>query len=308
MQKNNIKGSLILLLAALLWGMAFVVQCEAADKISPFAFNGIRCILGSFVLSVFLIISNKMTIKKFKKIDKKVIFRNILIGLVCGIILMFAVNFQQCGISYYPKDVSASARSGFITALYVILVPIFSVFIKKKISLTVWLGVIIAMIGIYLLCLKNGFHGIYLGDYLMFGCAVTFAFHILFVDKFCTSVNGVVLSMLQFLFCGIFSLMVSFAFETPTTTDIIIDAFPQILYMSIVSCGMAYTLQIIGQKYAEPAVASISMSFEGVFAALGGWIFLKDSLDSRELLGCVLVFVAVVIAQMPTPKFLTKRN
>jgi len=306
MQKNNIKGSLILLLAALLWGFAFVAQCDASDKISPFAFNCMRSLIGSFVLAVYILIKDKFIVGNQSKalISKS----NIIAGAVCGFLLMFAINFQQYGIFFYPKGVAVSARSGFITALYVILVPLFSVFLKKKIPLTVWTGVTIAVLGVYLLCLSNGFSGIYLGDILMFFCAITFALHILVVDKFCTTIDGVLLSMLQFLFCGIFSGILSLFFEEIPKIADIQSALPQILYLGIMSCGVAYTLQIVGQKYAEPTIASISMSFEGVFAALGGWLVFGNKLSLRELFGCVLLFIAVIIAQLPTPKFSTKKE
>jgi len=308
MQKNNIKGSLILLLAALLWGLAFVAQCDASGKISPFAFGAIRCILGSFVLAIYILIKGKVAKLKAKDIFLSISKQDIIAGMVCGFLLMFAINFQQYGIVFYPTGISVSARSGFITALYVILVPIFSIFLKKKISVTVWLGVGIAVMGVYLLCLSKGLGGVYFGDILMFACAVSFAVHILIVDKYCAKTDGVILSMLQFLFCGIFSGILSMFFEDIPKLSDIYNAMPQILYLGIVSCGVAYTCQIVGQKYAEPTVASISMSFESVFAALGGWLVFGNKLTLREFLGCALVFVAVVVAQLPSPKFLNKKG
>lgn len=304
MKRSNLKGSLILCLAALLWGLAFVVQASAA-AVPAFTFNGIR----SYVGAIFLLIVWKLFLNNDKtsffpkeKRDRKKYYKA---ALVCGVCLSVSMNLQQFGIKLYPKDVAIEARSGFITALYVILVPIISVFLKKKINVFVGLGGIIAMAGIYVLCLSSGLGGIYLGDILTFCCAISFAVHILSIDAFVGITGGVKLSIMQFFVAATVSMVLSCIFDTVSMTAIV-DTIPEILYMGIFSSGIAYTLQIIGQKYAEPAVASITMSLESVFAALGGVIISGRFLKSYEIIGCALVFAAIIVAQIP--EFLNKNK
>ncbi len=301
MKYNNIKGSALLCLAALIWGLAFVAQTDAAEFVPPFALNAIRSLIAAVFLFFLLLITNR---KKDIKIipdnpsDKKAVITG---GVLCGIMLSISVNLQQFGLVLYPEGASSEARGGFLTALYVIIVPILSVFLKKRISLTVWVAVLIAVVGVYLLCLSGGINAVYSGDLLLLCCAFSFALHILFVDRFVERVGGIRLSMLQFLICGIVSLILAFIFESDTVTiQKTLKAALPILYMGIMSSGIAYTLQIIGQRYAEPTVASISMSLESVFAALGGWIIAGNALSKRELIGCIFVFAAIIVAQIPT--------
>ncbi len=306
MNKNNIKGSLILLLASLLWGLAFVVQRDASNKIKPFAFNGLRSLLGAVVIMLFLLVKKKVDKKPIFTLTKEYIKNAIKGGVICGTALLISVNLQQYGIAVYENGVAAEARSGFLTALYVILVPIASLVLKKRVPVLVWIAVIIATVGIYFLCLTGGFTSIYLGDVLMFSCALTFTVHIMAIDAFCEKVGGPQLSVFQFTFCGIISIILSFVFEGGFSPSTVYSALPQILYMGVFSSGAAYTLQIVGQKYAEPAIASISMSFESVFAALGAVVIVGTVPKPREILGCVLVFVAIITAQIP--EFLKKDN
>ena len=300
MQKNNIKGSLILGLAALIWGLAFVAQNKAADFVPPFLFNCLRSFIGAAFLLGFL------AIKKIK--TKEPVFpktpehkRATLIGgILCGITLAISVNFQQAGITVYPDNVANEARSGFITALYVIIVPIASVVIGKRIPKIVWGAALVAIGGIYMLCGGGAISGIHLGDVLMFGCALTFTMQILCIDRYGEAVGGARLSMIQFLICGVISGVISLIVETGTYTfSDIMAAAPQIRYLGIMSSGVAYTLQIVGQRFAEPAVASITMSLESVFAALGGWLISGNTLTIREIIGCTLVFGAIILAQLP---------
>lgn len=300
MKRNNLKGSLILIVGSFIWGLAFVVQSDAADIIPPFAFNGIRSFLGALSIFVFLLVKNKpkgVPVMGENKVSRKTLVSG---SVICGIFLAFSINFQQYGIAAYPDGVAAEARAGFLTALYVVLVPIASLFIKKVPSFTIWIAVAVAIVGIYFLCLKDGFYGIMLGDLLMFFCAVSCTLHIIIVDRFGPQIGGAQLSMLQFIVCGAVSCIASLIFEKGGL-DIsnIIAAGPQLLYMGILSSGVAYTLQIVGQRYAEPAVASLSMSLESVFATLGGWIIMGNALSKREFLGCVMVFAAIIIAQIP---------
>ena len=300
MKHNNLKGSLILMTAALIWGLAFVAQSGAASLVPPFTFNALRSFIGAFALYIFNLITNHKDGMKFfpsEKADRKKYYKA---AAVCGLCLAVSINFQQFGIAFYPQGVANEARAGFITALYVILVPIFSCFVGKKISSSVWIAVLVAMAGIYMLCFSGGIGGIYLGDVLVFLCAISFTLHIMSVDKYVGITGGVKLSILQFAVAGIISLVLAFIFERSNIVlSNILSAAPQILYLGIMSSGVAYTLQIVGQKYAEPAVASITMSLESVFAALGGWIISGNSLSVREIFGCSLVFVAIVLAELP---------
>ncbi|MBQ9965845.1 MAG: DMT family transporter [Clostridia bacterium] len=299
--KNNIKGSLILIAAALIWGLAFVAQTSGAEVVPPFFLNSARSFIGALFLLTFLLLKDKrkgISIIPRNKEDKLLLLKG---GIICGIFLSISVNFQQFGIAAYPDGVASEARSGFLTALYVILVPLFAIFKGNKISIKVLLGVIIAVIGIYMLCLTGGIDAIYLGDILVFICAICFTFHIMSVDKFVAKVDGVRLSMVQFIICGIISGILSLIFELDNlSVSNIISAILPILYLGIMSSGVAYTLQIVGQKFAEPTIASISMSLESVFAALGGWLISGNTLSVRELIGCALVFIAIIVAQLPT--------
>ena len=300
MKRNNLKGSIILCLAALIWGLAFVAQSDAADKIPPFAFNCLRSFLASVFLGAVMKIRGIKTKEKIIPKEKEKRKTALLGGLLCGVLLAISVNFQQFGLAVYPDGVAASARGGFLTAIYVVLVPIASVFFRKKVSPIVWGAVAVALAGTYFLCLSGGISGIYIGDILMLCCAFAFTFHIISVDNLGDKIGGIRLSLIQFFVCGIISLILSLIFEkNGFAIKNIISAAPQIAYLGIMSSGVAYTLQIIGQRFAEPAVASISMSLESVFAALGGWVIAGDTLSSRELFGCVLVFAAIIIAQLP---------
>ncbi len=299
-KKSNLKGSLILCLVALLWGLAFVVQNRAADKIPPFTFNCLRSFIGAAFLFGFMAIisiKNKDYVIIPKAMNKKLLFTG---GAACGIMLAISTNFQQFGIAAYPDGAPVEARSGFLTALYVIIVPLMSVFTKKKPSFVIWLSVLIAVGGFYMLCLFKGANGFYFADILVLFCTIGFSIHIMVVDKFCGAIGGVRLSAFQFVFSGIVSGIMSLIFELDLISLASIKTvIPEILYMGIVSSGIAYTLQIIGQKYAEPTVASLSMSLESVFAALGGLIISGNILKANEIIGCILVFAAIVLAQLP---------
>ena len=302
---NNMKGSAILALAALIWGLAFVAQAQAADLVPPFAFNSIRCFIGAVALLVLLGVKSVKTKTPIFPTEKAKLKEMLIGGILCGIMLTVSVNFQQFGLSVYPDGSASEARAGFITALYVVLVPVVSMFFGKKSGIAIWAAVAVAVCGIYLLSLSDGLHNIYLGDVLMLGCALTFTFHILVIDRYGDPVGPVLLSMLQFLIGGILSGLLSLCFETVVWQNVLVAA-PQLLYMGIMSSGVAYTLQIYGQRYAAPSVASLTMSLESVFAALGGWIISGNTLTPREFGGCALVFIAIVLAQLP--QFFTKKE
>lgn len=302
MNKNNIKGSLVLLLAAVIWGFTFVAQ-DMVDRagVEPFTLNAIRSYIGFlFLVVVSAVLSKKKGVAIILK-EKASLKTLIIAGVVCGTCLCVAANLQQFGISAYPDGVAVSARAGFITAMYILMVPIFGTFIKKAPEVTVWLGVLVAIVGLYLLCFSDNISGIYTGDIIMFICAVAFSMHILCVDAFLDKgVDGVKLSCLQFFVCAILSTVLMFIFEQPNIENIMAAALP-ILFAGVMSSGIAYTLQIVGQNICEnPTIASISMSFESVFGAIGGALF-GDIMSKREVLGCVIMFVAVILAQIPSP-------
>lgn len=299
--KNNIKGTLILVLTSLIWGLAFVAQSDASDLIPSFAFNSMRSFVGAAFLLVVIIVKSLKSKEKLipeDKIEKK---RMLISGTVCGVLLAVSVNFQQLGLSLYPSGTASEARGGFLTALYVILVPIFYAIGGKKVAFPVWIGVVIAWGGIYMLCFSGGISGIYLGDVMILLCAVAFTFHILAIDNLGKNISGIKLSFIQFVVCGLISGIVSLFFEKVSITEISAAVF-QILYLGIMSSGVGYTLQIIGQKYAEPAIASMAMSLESVFAALGGWLIAGNAMSVHEIIGGLLVFSAIVIAQLPQRK------
>jgi drug/metabolite transporter (DMT)-like permease len=300
MKTNNLKGTLILGVAAFIWGMAFVAQNMVSDTIPSFTVNACR----SFIAAIFLYIFWKITTRNkkttFFPTDKALRKKYYISGIVCGCCLTVASNLQQFGIAMYPENAPTEAHAGFLTALYVILVPIFSVFLRKKVGLLVGVGGLIAAVGIYLLCFSGGMGGFYTGDIVLFACAIAFTFHILSVDKYVSVTGGVKLSILQFFVVGVLSLVGALIFDIKTVTlHNLIDGALPILYLGIMSSGVAYTLQIVGQKYAQPAVASITMSFESVFAVLGGVLFSSGHLTTHEILGCIVMFVAIIVAQIP---------
>lgn len=290
----SLKNPLLLLLTATIWGVAFVAQSVGGDQVGDFTFNFVRNIIGCIVLLPVICFLGRRTDKAVKSSDENPQERKTLLlgGLICGIFLCLASNFQQVGIRY-----TSVGKAGFITACYIVIVPILGLFLKKKCSPFIWVAVVMALIGLYLLCIKDGF-SIGKGDILVFICAILFSLQILAVDHFSPKVNGVKLSCLQFLVCGILSAIPAFLFESPNV-QIMLLAWKPILYAGVLSCGVAYTLQIIAQKGMNPTVASLIMSLESCISVLAGWLILKQNLSSRELIGCVIMFAAIVLAQMP---------
>ena len=306
MNKGSFKNSLLLFLAAFIWGVAFVSQSKGMEYMGPFTFNGVRSLIGAIVL-VPVILFRYRTPKDqpgpWKQIDWKTTLTG---GILCGFALMIATTVQQIGIMY-----TTVGKAGFITALYIIFVPIFGIFIGKKVPGAVWIGAIMAAIGMYLLCIQGSFR-IGIGDTLIFICAVVFTLHILIIDHFSPKTDGVILSCIQFLVCGIICTTIALITETPDFSQLIDGAVP-ILYAGVMSCGVAYTLQIVGQKRVNPTVAAVILSLESVFSVLAGWFaykvgFLKNdqTLTGRQLLGCAIVFAAVILVQLPVKEFIGK--
>ncbi len=288
MKKNTLKGNLILMLTAVIWGVSFVSQRVGMEYIKPNTFNGIRTILGAFILIPFIFVRDKTG--KSRHSDGKYLLIG---GFVCGALLCAAGTLQTWGMVY-----TTSGKSGFITAMYMIFVPIIGLFAGKKIRPATAVGVVLAVAGMYMLSISGTDLTVNKGDVITLVCAFIFAFHIMAVDRFSSEVDCVKLACLQFFVCGTINIILMFLFEHPDWELVRACAVP-ILYSGIMSCGAAYTLQIVGQQYAEPTTASIIMSLESVFAALAGWAVLNETLTLREALGCIIMFAAIIIVQLP---------
>ena len=308
MQTRPLKGSIYILFATIIWGSTFVAQ--ALVDVGPFTFQGVRSIIGAIFLAVLVYVldtfaKKKGTYKPMSASEVKELWKG---GVVCGVVLCAAMNLQQFGM-HFDTD---PGKAGFITAMYILIVPVLGLFMKKKVSLKIWFCIAIAVVGLFLLCTDEGtglsFRS---GDYFVLFCAFVFALHIIVVDYFVVRVDGVKLSLIQFLVAGSLSLILMFVFEDPRIDMIMADIGP-ILYAGIGSSGIAYTLQILGQKYTPPTLASLVMSFESVFAMVsevvvfmisptfGGGEFSLPT--ARNLVGCGIMFVAILLAQMPEKK------
>ena len=291
--KQQIKSSLILLLTATIWGVAFVAQSVGMEYIGPFTFNAIRCVLGGLVLiPVILVLKKKKETgaENQEKEDKKTLWAG---GIACGVILCIASNLQQFGIME-----ASVGKSGFFTALYIVMIPVIGIFIGKRPGIKLWFCVALAVVGMYLLCMKDGSLPIERADIMLLLCALAFSFHILVVDYFSPKVDGVKMSCIQFFVCGVLSAVGMLFTETPDISNIQAAWLP-LLYAGLLSCGVGYTLQIVGQKGINPVIASLIMSLESVISALAGWVILGQVLSPKEILGCVLMFVAIIITQIP---------
>ena len=299
MKHNQVRQVVFPILAAFIWGTAFVAQDLCADSIGTFAFNATRYFIAVLALLVVIAISDRA--KKNKPAltaeEKKAANKQLWLGgLCCGVALAIASNFQQAGLVAGTD----AGKAGFITALYVVLVPVFGLFFKRKVSLPVWIAVVCSVVALYLLCIKGDF-SLAAGDLLILVCAVCFAVHILVIDHFTAYCDGVKLSCLQFLFAGIISAVCMFLFETVDFAAIWSCILP-LLYVGIFSCGVGYTLQILAQKDSNPTVVTILLSLESVFAVIAGAIVLHQQMTAREYIGCVVMFVAVILAQIQFPE------
>ncbi|MBQ1493037.1 MAG: DMT family transporter [Blautia sp.] len=281
------KNFSLLLLTAVIWGMAFVAQRVGMDHVGPFTFNGLRYYLGFLVLLPVLI----SAWKKEGKLSETP--RDLFLGgLCCGTALCVASSLQQIGIRY-----TSVGKAGFLTACYIVIVPLLGLFFHKKVGPLLAAAVLLALIGLYLLCVKEGF-SIQKGDVCCLLCSLGFSVHILVIDYFSPRANGVALSCLQFLVAGLLCTPLSLALESPSLAAVQQAALP-LAYAGVFSCGVGYTLQIIGQKGVNPTLASLILSLESCISVLAGWLLLGQRLSGRELLGCVIMFVAIVFAQLP---------
>lgn len=293
---KQLRANLLLLLTAMIWGAAFVAQSVSMDYVGPFTFLCTRSILGGVVLLPVIAVMGK---RKQEKSAEKSESRRILLlgGICCGIMLFIGSALQQVGIQY-----TTAGKAGFITAMYMVLVPICGLFFGKRPGGKTWAAVVVALVGMYLLCLYgSGMQNLSKGDLLEMLCALGFTAHILVIDHFSPKVDGVKMSCIQFFVCGILAGIFMLILETPSWESIRAAAMP-ILYAGILSSGVGYTLQVVAQKDTQPTVASLLMSLESVFSLIFGWILLKEAMSGVELLGCVLMFAAIIWVQLPEKK------
>lgn len=294
--KNSIKGMLMLGTCALIWGTAFIAQSIGGEYAEPFTFNFARSALAMFFLLICCIVFDKLAGKKFTFWGtKNPIRRERLLkgGILCGLALGIGIFLQQLGIMY-----TTVGKSGFITALYIVLVPLLSfLFLKRHINYLQWFSVAVASIGMYFICINESFT-INKGDLYTLIAAFCFAGQIVCVDKIITNLDGVRLSLIQFITCTIFNGIFMLFFEEPSITNLMLGWLP-IAYAGIMSSGVAFTLQIVGQKDCNPVIACMILSLESVFALLSGWIILGQVMTSREIFGCILVFAAILLVQIP---------
>lgn len=294
MKTETLKRSFLLLLTALIWGAAFVAQSDGMNYVEPFTFNAVRNLIGGLVLIPCIFFLDRGAVKKEgSRANKKMLLSG---GFFCGLALCAGSSLQQIGISMYSADTNVG-KAGFLTALYIIMVPVFGIFMKKKVGLSLWASVAIALAGFYFLCMKSGFH-VETADVIVLLGSAAFTVHILVIDYFSSRTDGVKMACIQFFVCGIISGILMLFLEKPVWNEIL-RAWLPILYAGVLSCGVGYTLQIIGQKNMNPTTASLILSLESVFSVLAAWLILGQRLGSREILGCVLVFLAIALAQIP---------
>ncbi len=303
MRNKNLKGTLQLLLAAFIWGSAFVAQSEGMNFVGPMTFLSVRFFIGGIVLIPLLVFKRALAKRRaeYRSFEKSDIKYTLVGGIGCGILLTVASGLQQFGIIY-----TTVSKAGFITTLYVVMVPLCGLFLKKRVGLGVWMSVFLATAGLYLLCMTEGLT-LSLGDFLVFLCALAYTAQILAVDRFVGKIEPVLLSCIQFLTVGVLSGIPALVLEQPTV-EAVISAWLPILYAGVLSSGVAFTLQVVAQRYTEPTIAAITMSFESVFAALCGWALLSEKLTLREGIGCAVMFCAIILAQLPKEWFKIKGN
>lgn len=293
-RSREIISTLLLLLTAMIWGSAFVAQSVGADSVGPFTFLASRSWIAGFALLPVLHFMRRkgLSRKVSDPADRRTLITG---GVLCGFFLFIASASQQIGIAF-----TTTAKAGFLTALYVIIVPFLSIALGKKVRGVVWLSALIAVAGLYLLCMRGRFT-LSAGDAMELLCAFLFACHIMTIDHFSPKTDGVTMSCIQFFVCAGFSTAAALLAEHPSLSQLR-DALIPILYAGFLSSAVGYTLQIVSQKNLHPTVASITMSLESVFSAVAGWLILRQSLDLREILGCLLMFGAILLAQLPSPR------
>lgn len=293
-QRSSAVGVSLLLFASFIWGTAFVAQSLGMDHLGPCTFNAVRSLIGSAALLPAAVIYGKIERRRAGEEAPRRQWRDLWKGgLFCGIFLAGASLLQQAGL-----QTVSSGKAGFLTALYIVLVPIVGSFLGRKPGKKAWVSIAIALVGTWLLSVQGESFGISAGELMMIGAALVFTFHFLVIDRFSPKVNGVALSCVQFFVAAVISGAAAFWLETPSFSNVRLSMGP-LLYAGVLSSGVAYTLQIIAQKTVNPTSAALACSMESVFAALAGWAVLGDTLSPRELLGCALMFAAVILTQLP---------
>lgn len=293
MTKTQLKANILLLLTAAIWGLAFVAQKVGAEHVGAFTYNGIRFALGSISLIPLILFLNKKKgeNEKTKNNDRDSLKLTVKAGIIAGCALFIATSLQQMGVMG-----TTAGKAGFITGLYMVIVPILGLFLKQKVNKSTWIGIVIAIIGLYLLSINEDF-SISNGDLLVLIGSVGWAVHILLIDNFTKKIDPLKLSSVQFATCSILSLVMAIIFEDINMVGIS-GAMVSILYGGLLSVGVAYTLQVVAQKNAKPSHAAILLSMESVFGALGGAMFLGERIGTRGLVGCILIFIAIIISQL----------
>ena len=291
MSVKQLRFTLLLILTAFIWGMCFVAQRKGMDSVGPYTFIAVRNVLSALALLPLSLHRRKTCLMSGRAVPGG---RALVIGgLCCGTALFWASAAQQVGIG-----LTSVGKAGFLTALYIVIVPLAGLFFGRRPGKILWLSVALAVAGMYFLCLM-GVTQVNGGDMLCLLCALIFSAHIMLIDRFSPHVDGVMLANLQFLVCGLWAIILTLMTETVTLSGIL-DAAGPLLYAGLLSGAVGYTLQIIAQKHVNPTVASLAMSLESVFSALAGWMILGQSLSGREIFGCALMFSAIILAQLPS--------
>ncbi len=297
MVKTNYKSIAMLFLTALIFGTTFVAQQQGMDYIGPFTYITARSVIGALFLFISALLFDRTdkssTTFSFGNSLKRFQNKNLVVGgVLCGIVMFAATSFQQVGLMY-----TTVGKAGFLTSLYIVIVPILGLIFRKKVHKIIWFCAAVAVVGMYFLCITEDF-SVSIGDFLVFMCAVMFSFHFMLLDKYSPIVDCVRMSCIQFIVCGLISLVTSVMLETITLEGIIAAWFP-IIYAGVFSSGIAFTLQSLAQRDTSPFVASLIVSLESVVSVLAGFVLLGETLTPREIMGCVLIFGAIIFAQVP---------
>lgn len=295
---KELKASIMLFITSIIWGLAFVAQAQGMEHIGPFTFTASRSLVAIIFLYLTYVFFNK-TSKSYReqKFDMK---RTIRGGVLCGLVFTFGINFQQIGLVY-----TTAGKASFLTALYIVFIPIIGLFYGKKINRKLQLCIVLAMIGTYLMSVKGSL-SMNIGDLITIFGSIVFAIHILMLSEFSKDTNAVLVSLIQFAVCGFFSLIAALIFEG-IEIDAILKSYLAILYVGILSSGVGFTIQLMALKELDPVVASMISSLESVFGAVFGWLILSQSMSEREIIGGIIIFVATLIAQLPIEVYLKKK-
>lgn len=298
-KKTKILGPILLVSAAMIWGLSFVAQKQGMEFVEGFTFNGIRSLIGGIVLLPIILFRSLKNPVKLPPAEKKASRKESLKGiLIVGGMLCIGSNLQQFAFGYIEPG-----KVGFITALYMLLVPLISfILYKKKQPFTTWVGVILGVGGLYMICMGgSSSFSLGKGELLALLCSIAFALHIIVIDKYAATIDCIVLSCGQYMVTGVISCILMFIFEKPDIGNIMHAAVP-ILYAGIMSCSCAFTFQIIGQKYTEPTLASMLLCLESVFSVIFSFLILGERMTTVEYIGCAVMFTAIIIAQLPAKK------